>query len=259
MEKVVLEVKNLSKFFHIGAYDPNENIKEYIAKLPKKIWKAITRDLSDYPVHWALKDINFSVREGECVALMGVNGSGKSTLLKILSRIYDPSGGEAIIYGRVNSLLEVGTGFHTDLTGRDNIYLNGAILGMKRAEINHFFEDIVDYAGIREFLETPVKYYSSGMQVRLAFAVAAHLDPEVLFLDEVLAVGDEFFQKKCLETLSKLKARKKTIFFVSHDASNVEFLCERTLLISKGKIVFDGPTPEALVKYRELLAQSSDQ
>lgn len=195
---------------------------------------------------WALKDVSFDLRSGEVLGIIGRNGAGKSTLLKILSRITEPSSGRVMIQGRVASLLEVGTGFHPELTGRENIFLNGAILGMKRAEIKRKFDEIVAFAEVEKFLDTPVKRYSSGMYVRLAFAVAAHLEPEILIVDEVLAVGDAEFQKKCLNKISEVASGGRTVLFVSHNLSAIADLCTRALLLQKGQVQCVG-SPEAVI------------
>ncbi len=201
---------------------------------------------------WALRDISFDVTDGEVVGVIGRNGAGKSTLLKILSGITPPSTGRAILSGRVGSLLEVGTGFHQELSGRENIYLNGSILGMRRREIAAKFDAIVDYSGVEKFLDTPVKRYSSGMRVRLAFAVAAFLEPEILIVDEVLAVGDMEFQKKCLGTMSNVAASGRTVLFVSHNMAAVSSLCTRTVVLSDGTVAFNGPTADGITKYNAL-------
>jgi lipopolysaccharide transport system ATP-binding protein len=198
---------------------------------------------------WALREASFTVPPGQVVGIIGRNGAGKSTLLKILSRVVVPTTGRAVIAGRVGSLLEVGTGFHPDLTGRENIFLNGAILGLRRAEIRRVFDDIVAFAELERFLDTPVKRYSSGMYVRLAFAVAAHLEPEILLVDEVLAVGDIQFQKKCLGQMSEVAKSGRTILFVSHNMAAIEGLCQRGLVLDGGRIVFDGPIAGALDHY----------
>lgn len=198
---------------------------------------------------WALKDISFEVKQGESVGIIGRNGAGKSTLLKILSRITEPTSGRIKIAGRVASLLEVGTGFHPELTGRENIYLNGAILGMTRREINRKFDEIVAFAEVEQFLDTPVKRYSSGMYVRLAFAVAAHLEPEILIVDEVLAVGDAQFQKKCLGKMEAVSKDGRTVLFVSHNMSAVRELCSRAILLNKGSIELEGPAKEVTDAY----------
>ena len=198
---------------------------------------------------WALKDVNFEVNQGEVVGIVGRNGAGKSTLLKVLSRITEPTHGSVKLYGRVGSLLEVGTGFHPELTGRENIFLNGAILGMARREITRKFEEIVSFAEIERFIETPVKRYSSGMYTRLAFAVAAHLEPEILLVDEVLAVGDASFQKKCLGKMSEIASEGRTVIFVSHNMAAVSQLCTRAMLLADGRIERAGPTPEVVAAY----------
>jgi lipopolysaccharide transport system ATP-binding protein len=202
-------------------------------------------------VFWALKEVSFEVRRGDVVGIIGRNGAGKSTLLKILSRITEPSAGRVTIKGRVASLLEVGTGFHPELTGRENIYLNGAILGMTRAEIRRKFDEIVDFAEVERFLDTPVKRYSSGMYVRLAFAVAAHLEPEILLVDEVLAVGDAEFQRKCLGKMGEVASGGRTVLFVSHNIAAVHALCSRSLLLHNGEAICAGPTDEILARYLE--------
>jgi len=199
----------------------------------------------------ALSNVSFDVKQGDVVGIIGRNGAGKSTLLKILSRITEPTTGVIDLYGRVGSLLEVGTGFHPELTGRENIYLNGQILGMRRGEIDKAFDAIVDFAGIEKFLETPVKRYSSGMYVRLAFAVAAHLNPEILVVDEVLAVGDMEFQKKCLGTMENVSRSGRTVLFVSHNESAVRRLCKRAILLEKGAVSLIGTPSEAFAKYKE--------
>jgi lipopolysaccharide transport system ATP-binding protein len=198
---------------------------------------------------WALKDVSFEVKQGEVVGIIGRNGAGKSTLLKILSRITEPTKGLAEIHGRVGSLLEVGTGFHSELTGRENIYLNGAILGMKRAEINRKFDEIVAFAEVEKFVDTPVKHYSSGMYLRLAFAVAAHLEPEILIIDEVLAVGDARFQKKCLNKMQDVGQAGRTVLFVSHNMPAISRLCERAMLLDEGIILADGLAHEVVSVY----------
>ena len=198
---------------------------------------------------WALKDVNFEVKRGEVLGVIGRNGAGKSTLLKILSRITEPTEGQAEINGRVGSLLEVGTGFHPELTGRENIYLNGAILGMRRADISRRFDDIVNFSGVGKFLDTPVKRFSSGMYVRLAFSVAAHLEPEILLVDEVLSVGDVAFQKRCMGKMDEVVSTGRTVVFVSHNMSAIQSLCPRTLLIDQGRLSFIGDTEEAVRRY----------
>lgn len=220
--------------------------------------EAITRRLrnpfrrqSESEQFWALKDVSFDVKRGEVVGIIGRNGAGKSTLLKILSRITEMTTGEVDLYGRVGSLLEVGTGFHQELTGRENIFLNGAILGMTRAEIKSQFDAIVDFAGVEKFLDTPVKRYSSGMYVRLAFAVAAHLRSEILIVDEVLAVGDAEFQKKCLGKMKEVSTDGRTVLFVSHNIASILELCSRAILLQTGSFIMLGPTNETVHRYVE--------
>lgn len=198
---------------------------------------------------WALKDVSFEVKHGEVVGIIGRNGAGKSTLLKILSRITEPTEGYADIYGRVGALLEVGTGFHPELTGRENVYLNGAILGMSREEIDRKFDEIVDFAEIEKFIDTPVKHYSSGMGLRLGFAVAAHLEPEILVVDEVLAVGDSAFQKKCLGKMGEAATQGRTVLFVSHNMAAVQGLCERGIVLKQSKLVYEGDAESAIFNY----------
>ncbi len=198
---------------------------------------------------WALRDVSFQVPEGEVLGIIGRNGAGKSTLLKILTRITTPTAGRAEIRGRVGSLLEVGTGFHPELTGRENVFLNGAVLGMRRREIARKLADIVEFAGLEQFIDTPVKRYSSGMYVRLAFAVAAHLEPEILLVDEVLAVGDAEFQRRCLGRMQEIGRSGRTVLFVSHQMGAVTRLCERAILLEEGRIVLDGPSHEVVSHY----------
>ena len=207
---------------------------------------------------WALKDVNFEVARGEVLGIIGRNGAGKSTLLKVLSRITEPSEGRVEIRGRVASLLEVGTGFHPELSGRENIFLNGAILGMSRREIKAKFDEIVAFSEVERFLDTPVKRYSSGMYVRLAFAVAAHLEPEILVVDEVLAVGDAEFQKKCLGKMHDVAAGGRTVLFVSHNLGAVSALCQRALLLSDGQLVFQGGTAEVTERYLSTRAEDAN-
>jgi lipopolysaccharide transport system ATP-binding protein len=205
---------------------------------------------------WALRDVGLTVRTGEVVGIIGRNGAGKSTLLKILSRITEPTAGNIRIRGRVASLLEVGTGFHPELTGRENIYLNGAILGMSRMEIARRFDEIVSFAEVEKFLDTPVKHYSSGMRVRLGFAVAAHLEPEILVVDEVLAVGDTFFQKKCIDRMTEVGRSGRTVLFVTHNFSALRALCSRAIVLRAGEVVFDGPVEESLQTYQPTMTAS---
>jgi lipopolysaccharide transport system ATP-binding protein len=249
----VISVKQLSKSYQIGrrrlhADAGLRHILEDAVRAPLK-WIRGERKPKLNTEFWALKDVSCNIRRGEVVGIIGRNGAGKSTLLKILSRITEPTKGRIEIEGRVASLLEVGTGFHQELTGRENIFLNGAILGMTRAEIKRKFDEIVAFAEVEEFLDTPVKRYSSGMYVRLAFAVAAHLEPEILVIDEVLAVGDAQFQKKCLGKMSEVSRGGRTVLFVSHNMAAVSTLCDRVIVLNQGKIVFDGPTDEGVRIY----------
>lgn len=207
---------------------------------------------------WALRNVSLEISRGEIVGVIGVNGAGKSTLLKIISRITGPTEGQVEILGRVGSLLEVGTGFHPELTGRENIYLNGAILGMKKSEISRQFDAIVDFAETERFLDTPIKRYSSGMYVRLAFAVAAHLEPEILAVDEVLAVGDVAFQRKSLDKMNNVAGSGRTVLFVSHNTGAIANLCTRVILFSGGTIIADGPTDEVLAKYLSMVSETSE-
>jgi lipopolysaccharide transport system ATP-binding protein len=200
---------------------------------------------------WALRDVNFQVKRGEALGIIGHNGAGKSTILKLLSGITTPTRGEIRIHGRLAALIEVGSGFHPELTGRENVFLNGSILGMRRREIAEKLDSIIDFAGVRDFIDVPVKRYSSGMYVRLGFSIAAHLDPDILLLDEVLAVGDAGFQEKCLQRLRELERAGKTIIFISHDLTAVEQLCDRTLLVQRGEVIADGPPREVIAKYRQ--------
>jgi lipopolysaccharide transport system ATP-binding protein len=207
---------------------------------------------------WALKDISFELKQGETIAIVGANGAGKSTLLKIISRITAPTTGIVRIRGRIGTLLEVGTGFHPELTGRDNVFLNGAILGMSRNEVKRKFDDIVGFAGLEQFIDTPVKRYSSGMYVRLAFSVAAFLEPEVLIIDEVLSVGDAQFQIQCMQRMEQIIKDGRTLIFVSHGAGVVQQVCRRAIFLQKGKIMFDGVTDDALAAYEKSLQQDSN-
>jgi lipopolysaccharide transport system ATP-binding protein len=248
--KPIIRAENLSKLYNIGTGVKHTSLRDAVAgslRAPFRRLMNVKRDAKE--TIWALRDVSFSVTPGEVVGIIGRNGAGKSTLLKILSRITKPSGGRVTLSGRVGSLLEVGTGFHAELTGRENIFLNGAILGMSKREIDNKFDEIVAFAETEQFLDTPVKHYSSGMTVRLAFAVAAHLEPEILIIDEVLAVGDIAFQKKCLGKMNEVAKTGRTVLFVSHDLSAVNALCERSLLLHEGAIVLDGPTRDVSAHY----------
>lgn len=280
---IAIRIEGLGKRYHLGqTVDLQRTFRETLMELPRSMSRNAVRSLrtiarraldfgrsrklpaamneapsreSETPPDtlWALRDINLEVNRGEVVGIIGRNGAGKSTLLKILSRVTDPTVGQAEIHGRVASLLEVGTGFSPELTGRENIYLNGSILGMKKAEIDRQFDQIVAFAEVEKFLDTPVKRYSSGMYVRLAFAVAAHLEPEILIVDEVLAVGDAAFQRKCLGKMDTIAGGGRTLLFVSHNMAAIESLCPRTIVLQSGRVVFDGPTNEALAHYSSSL------
>jgi lipopolysaccharide transport system ATP-binding protein len=245
----IIEIKNISKRYKIGLrkerYVTLRDGLVIFFRNPIAAIKAMKKN-----EFWALKDISFSVNQGEAVGIIGANGAGKSTLLKILSRITPPTEGEIRISGRVSSLLEVGTGFNAELTGRENIYLNGAILGMTKKEIEAKMESIIEFSGVDKFIDTPIKHYSSGMSVRLAFSIAAHLDPDILIVDEVLAVGDADFQKKCLGKMNEVvKKSGRTILFVSHNMDAIEQLCDRVVLLKEGKVSGDGPSDEMIEKY----------
>lgn len=252
--KPIIRVENLSKQYAIGAKaEPYSTFRESLVRAARKPIDMIRGgNGGDKSTFWALKDVSFDVMPGEVVGIIGRNGAGKSTLLKILSRITEPTAGRIELYGRVGSLLEVGTGFHPELTGRENIYLNGAVLGMRREEIAKKFDEIVDFAEIEDFLDTPVKRYSSGMYVRLAFAVAAHLEPEVLIIDEVLAVGDAKFQKKCLGKMETIGKEGRTVLFVSHNMALVRQLCRSVILMDCGSMVDFGQTERALEAYLKM-------
>src|SRR2546429_7125669 len=255
MSDIAISVEQLSKSFKIDhesigrrAY---RTLHDDLIGLPKRLLSRLSRNgRSTSEIFWALKNISFDVKQGEVVGIIGRNGAGKSTLLKILNRITEPTSGGADVYGRVGALLEVGTGFHPELTGRENVFLNGAILGMSRAEIRKKFDEIVAFAEIEQFLDTPVKRYSSGMYVRLAFAVAAHLDPEILLVDEVLAVGDAEFQKKCLGKMENVVTTEgRTLIFVSHDMDAICHLCSRCILLRQGEIAKLGNTSDVVAAY----------
>jgi lipopolysaccharide transport system ATP-binding protein len=239
----VIKAENLSKLYYLGGAK-HDSVRDALMSFIKS--PTLSKEKSEL---WALRDVSFSLEEGETLGIVGNNGAGKSTLLKILSRITKPTGGTAELHGRVGSLLEVGTGFHNELTGRENIFLNGAILGMSRSEIEKQFDEIVAFSEIEKFLDTPVKHYSSGMYMRLAFSVAAHLDPEILIVDEVLAVGDTAFQKKCLNKMKDISKTGRTIIFVSHDLQAVSRLCSRLLWLKNGAVVRDGEANEIIGAY----------
>ncbi|MCM3904104.1 MAG: ABC transporter ATP-binding protein [Pyrinomonadaceae bacterium] len=248
--KPIIRVESLSKRYRIGARKMHNSLRDTVAAMVRSPLNRPRNgeSVADESI-WALKDVSFEVAPGEVVGIIGRNGAGKSTLLKILSRITKPTKGRVALNGRVGSLLEVGTGFHSELTGRENIFLNGAILGMSRQEIDRKFDQIVAFAETERFLDTPVKHYSSGMTVRLAFAVAAHLEPEILIVDEVLAVGDAVFQKKCLGKMNEISRAGRTVLFVSHDLSAVNALCQRAILLHEGSIAMSGTAVEVSAYY----------
>ena len=261
---IVYEVENISKVYRIGAKEkindsfagmflnfiksPYLNYKKY-RSLYKFNEKNLDSGFNSSDIIWALKEISFKVEQGEVLGIIGRNGAGKSTLLKILSKITYPTYGYVKIYGRVSSLLEVGTGFHPELTGKENIYLNGTILGMRKYEIDGKYDEIVDFSGVEKFINTPVKRYSSGMRVRLAFSVAAHLEPEILIVDEVLAVGDADFQRKCLNKMEAVTQEGRTVLFVSHNMPAINRICSRAIHLEKGKILDDGPVEKVVANY----------
>jgi lipopolysaccharide transport system ATP-binding protein len=247
-----IKVENLSKRYELGARAPSQQtLRDALVETARRFNPFAPSGVRRQPVDelWALDQVNFELQPGEVVGVIGRNGAGKSTLLKILSRITEPTSGRVEIYGRVGSLLEVGAGFHPELSGRENIFLNGAVLGMRRAEIAQRFDEIVAFAEVERFIDTPVKRYSSGMYLRLAFAVAAHLEPEILVVDEVLAVGDAAFQQKCLNKMGAVARQGRTVLFVSHNLAAVRHLCQRGITLGAGKVVFDGPAGEAVRNY----------
>jgi lipopolysaccharide transport system ATP-binding protein len=251
MNHAIIRVERLGKQYSLGTRCAYRTLGERLSGLMTAPWRRKPPAATD-PRFWALRDVSFEVGRGEVVGIIGRNGAGKSTLLKILSRITEPTEGEADLHGRVGSLLEVGTGFHAELTGRENIFLNGAILGMRRAEIQRKFDEIVAFAEVESFIDTPVKHYSSGMYMRLAFAVAANLEPEILVVDEVLAVGDTAFQKRCLGKMNEVAQKDgRTVLFVSHNMAAIQNLCQRALLLEAGRVVEDAPAARAVAAYMQ--------
>jgi lipopolysaccharide transport system ATP-binding protein len=247
-----ITVENLSKRYELGALQEETQLRDQLVRL----LRAPFRKRAPKEILWALREVSFKVDEGEVVGIIGRNGAGKSTLLKILSKITYPTSGSVRTRGRVASLLEVGTGFHEELTGRENIYLNGSILGMKKKEVDVKLDAIVEFSGVQRFIDTPIKRYSSGMRLRLGFAVAAHLEPDVLIVDEVLAVGDAAFQKKCISAMQDLRGGGRTVLFVSHNMAAVENLCSRGIWIANGEIRLDGPTHEVIEAYMASFASA---
>ena len=259
MPDLAIRCESLSKQYRIGSPDSYKTLRDAISNTALAAFRRSKQNSQNGHGHiWALQDVSCEIKRGEVVGIIGLNGAGKSTLLKILSRITAPTRGRADVYGRVGSLLEVGTGFHPELTGRENIYLNGAILGMRKAEIDRKFDEIVAFAEVETFLDTPVKRYSSGMYVRLAFGVAAHLETEVLLVDEVLAVGDAQFQKKCFEKMRDIGVHGRTILFVSHNMSAVRSICKQALIIDKGRVVARGEIDETVDRYLSQHSSAQD-
>ena len=258
MSDFAIQTHELGKRYALGLSKRGYGtLREALVEAAKRPFKRADEQTKRADEFWALKNLSMSIGNGEVVGLIGHNGAGKSTLLKILSRITEPSAGYADVTGRVGSLLEVGTGFHPELTGRENIYLNGSILGMRRAEISTRFDEIVEFAEISRFLDTPVKRYSSGMSVRLAFAVAAHLEPEILLVDEVLAVGDASFQRKSLGKMNEVAKEGRTVVFVSHNLAIIQALCSRGVLLERGEVVTDAPIGDAIDSYLRTLERSA--
>lgn len=266
MSDIVIRVENLSKKYTLSHHstDSYTTIRDQVTGSFKSLgeWfiqSSSRRSKSASREFWALKDVSFEVKQGDRLGIIGLNGAGKSTLLKIISRITPPTKGQITIYGKVASLLEVGTGFHPELTGRENIFLNGALVGMTKAEMTRKFDEIVDFAEVEQFLDVPVKRYSSGMYVRLAFAVAAHLDSEILIIDEVLAVGDTAFQRKCLDKMRVVSTQGRTIIFVSHNTGTLQSLCQRGILLKDKTVVLDAQLDEVVREYMRMIEQFSSQ
>jgi lipopolysaccharide transport system ATP-binding protein len=270
MSEIAIRVENLGKSYLVGHNSAQRErytaLRDVLARNAESLVRKTRDMIAGKPIiqgdeveeFWALRDVSFEVRQGETLGIIGRNGAGKSTLLKVLSRITEPTDGRATLHGRVASLLEVGTGFHPELTGRENIFLNGAILGMTRAEIQRKFDEIVDFAGVERFLDTPVKRFSSGMYVRLAFAVAAHLEPEILVVDEVLAVGDAQFQKKCLGKMGEVAGEGRTVLFVSHQMAAIQRLCSRVLILNAGTTELIDDTQPAIEFYLAAMADAAE-
>jgi lipopolysaccharide transport system ATP-binding protein len=259
MSDIAIQAEGLGKSYRLGLNAAYGSLREAVSEVGRRTaGRLVGRgEKPEVDVLWALRDVSFKVERGEAVGLIGHNGAGKSTMLKLLSRIAEPTTGWAEVTGRVGSLLEVGTGFHPELTGRENVFLNGAILGMRRNEIRKRFDEIVEFANMERFLDTPVKRYSSGMQVRLAFAVAAHLEPEILLVDEVLAVGDAAFQRKSLTKMAEVARAGSTVIFVSHNLATIQALCQRAILLERGAVVTDAPVEEAVTGYLRALERAA--
>lgn len=256
MSEIAIKVENIAKRYIVATKKyRHDTLADQLADIIKSVFRRTNGVAAGKREFWALQDVSFQINQGELVGIIGHNGAGKSTLLKVLSRITVPTAGRAEIFGRVGSLLEVGTGFHPELSGRENIYLNGAVIGMKKEEIRRQFDAIVDFSEVGAFLDMPVKRYSSGMYVRLAFAVAAHLEPEILLVDEVLAVGDIAFQKKCLGKIGSVAQGGRTVIFISHNMTAINSLCDRVLWVDNGRIADDGPATQVVTRY---LATASD-
>lgn len=260
MAETVIKVENLSKRYRIGARESYKTFRETLVDSVKAPFRRIAnlgKPVPEAETIWALKDVSFEVKKGEVLGIIGRNGAGKTTILKILSRITEPTKGRVELKGRVGSLLEVGTGFHPELTGHENIYLYGAILGMNRNEITRKFDEIVGFAEVEKFVDTPVKRYSSGMYMRLAFSVAAHLEPEILLVDEVLSVGDAIFQRKCIDKMGKAAEGGRTVLFVSHNMSAISSICQRGILLEAGEIAFSGAAHETVSLYLDQCAETA--
>ena len=253
MSTVAIRAEGLSKHYRLGATVQHNTLRDQVMHRLKSLTQWGSGRAEPDPSFWAVQDVSFEVKQGEVLGIIGHNGAGKSTLLKILSRITQPTKGTVDIYGRVSSLLEVGTGFHSELTGRENIFLNAAMLGMRREEVRRKFDEIVAFSGVEDFIDTPVKRYSSGMYVRLAFAVAAHLEPEILIVDEVLAVGDASFQQKCLGKMEEVSRSGRTVLIVSHNMGVIEGLCERAILMEKGRVAKIGKTQTVVEGYADAI------
>jgi len=257
-----MQIENLGKRYvlkapQVAGYSFREMVMDTV-RAPVKRYKTLVGHVNEQDTFWALKHLSFDIGRGEVVGVIGRNGAGKSTLLKVLTRITPPTEGRAWIYGQVCSLLEVGTGFHPELTGRDNVFLNGAILGMSRSEISRKFDDIVEFAEVNQFIDTPVKRYSNGMHVRLGFSVAAHLDPDVLLVDEVLAVGDKRFQERSIGKLHDVASSGRTVLYVSHNMGSIMELCDRCIVLDRGRLIFEGPAEAAVRQYLDMMSEPGE-